>query len=93
MNNRKREKIEIVHSILMTIRDNRNYCKPTHIIYKSNLSYKMLKQYLNELINKGFIIENKDKKGKKNYSLTMKGFKFLEDYDIIRSFMESYGLS
>ncbi len=90
---KKREKIEIIHSILETIRDNRNYCKPTHILYKSNLSYKMLKQYLNELIDKGFVTEEYDKKRKKSYSLTSKGFKFLEDYDIIKSFMESYGLN
>jgi predicted transcriptional regulator len=52
----------------------------------------MLKQYLSELIEKDLIIEEKDKKHNKTYSLTNKGFKYIKDFSIIKEFMESYGL-
>lgn len=89
---RKRDRIEIIHDILNAIREKGDKIKPTHILYKSNLSHKMLTEYMNELIEKSFIEENEDKKGRKTYSLTDKGFNYLSDYNSIRSFMESYGL-
>ena len=89
---RKRERITIIHDILKVIQERRGNVKPTHILYRSNLSSQMLKEYLIDLIEKGFIEEKKDKKGNKTYSLTEKGFKYLEDFNVIRSFIESYGL-
>lgn len=89
---RKRERLEIIKDILISIRDKGNKVRPTHILYKSNLSSEMLKQYLSELIKNQFIIENKDKKNNKIYSLLPKGFNYLKDYSIIKGFMESYGL-
>lgn len=82
----------IIHDILKSIRGKHGVAKPTHILYKSNLSSQMLKEYLEDLLDKGFIKANADKKGKKSYSLTDKGFKYLEDFDVIKSFIESYGL-
>ncbi|MCK5025769.1 MAG: DUF4364 family protein, partial [Nanoarchaeota archaeon] len=66
--------------------------KPTHILYKSNLSHQMLTEYLTDLIKKGLITEEEDKKKNKSYSITDKGFNFLNDFKVIRNFMESYGL-
>ena len=88
---KKRERLEIIHDILKAIKEKGSNVKPTHILYKSNLSHVMLKEYLGELIDKDFIIERNDKKGKK-YSLTEKGFKYLEEFSVIQSFVESYGL-
>jgi predicted transcriptional regulator len=88
----KRERIEIIHDILQSIQTKRDNVKPTHILYKSNLSHQMLKDYLSELIAKNFIIEAQDKKGNKRYSLTDKGFNYLKDFGTIRSFLESYDL-
>ena len=88
---RKRERIEIIHDILSAIRDKRGNVKPTHILYKSNLSHQMLTEYLGELIEKEFIIEEKDEKSK-TYSLTEKGYNYLEDFSVIKAFVESYGL-
>jgi predicted transcriptional regulator len=89
---RKRERLEIIHDILVAIKDKRETAKPTHILYKSNLSHQMLTEYMNELIGKEFIAEKVSKDGKKTYSLKQKGFDYLKDYESIRSFMESYGL-
>jgi predicted transcriptional regulator len=89
---KKRERLEIIHDILKAIQDKGGNMRPTHILYKSNLSHQMLKDYLSELIGKGMVIEETDKKGNKNYRLTDKGFGYLKDFSTIQSFMESYGL-
>ena len=90
---KKRDHLEVIHDILEVLRDKKGKVKPTHILYKSNLSSLMLKEYLTELLEKKFIEENKEKKGRLSYSLREKGFNFLRDYKIIKSFTESYGLN
>jgi len=90
--NKKRDRLEIIHDILLSIRDKTGVVRQTHILYKSNLSHQMLVEYVGELIEKGFILEKKDKKKKKFYELTDKGFNYLSDYKVIRGFVDSYGL-
>lgn len=89
---KKRERLQVIHDILKAIQEKNGKIKPTHILYKSNLSYQMMEEYLNELISKDFIIENKAKKGK-TYSLTQKGFDYLNEYKLIINFTESFGLN
>jgi predicted transcriptional regulator len=89
---KKRERITIIYDILKAIQDKGNETKPTHILYKSNLSSQMLKEYLTELIEKGMIKEKTHKKGNKTYVLEELGFKYLSDYKVIKKFMESYDL-
>ena len=89
----KRGRIEIINDILDIIRSRQGKIKPTQVMYKANLSHQMLNDYLSELIGKGFIEEKKDKRGRKTYELTEKGFKFLQDYNLIKGFMVSYGLN
>ncbi|HLC74593.1 MAG TPA: winged helix-turn-helix domain-containing protein [Candidatus Nanoarchaeia archaeon] len=88
---KKRDRLEIINDILHLIssRD----AKPTQIMYKANLSHEMLSQYMNELLAKNFIIEKKDKKGQRTYSLAEKGINFLRDYTLIKNFVDSYGLN
>lgn len=80
-----------MRDILIFISDKKGEAKPTNILYKSNLSYQMLTQYLAELISKGMIKEKSDSEGKRTYELTNKGMNFLRDYRVIEKFMESYG--
>ncbi len=89
---RKRDRLEIIHDILQVVRDQRGVVRPTHILYKSNLSHPMLTEYLDELMKKGFLIERTGKDGKKSYELTGKGHDYLRDYHVIRGFVDSYGL-
>ena len=51
----------------------------------------MMKEYLNELMSKGFISEEFQKRGK-NYILTDKGYKYLTEYKVVLSFLENFGL-
>ncbi len=90
--NRKREHLEIIKDVLLAIQEKGSSVRPTHILYKSNLSSEMLKQYLKELLDNEFIVEERDKKNNKMYSLLPKGFNYLKDYAVIKGFMESYGL-
>ena len=53
--------------------------KPTHLLYKSNLSHTLMKEYLAELISKKFIEEQPVKRGK-NFTITEKGRKFSREY-------------
>jgi predicted transcriptional regulator len=88
---RKRDRLEIIKDILETIRNKRNNIKPTHIMYKANLSHKMLIEYLDELIEKKMVNEIFEK-NKKKYEITDKGLNYLKDYNMIRGFVDSYGL-
>ncbi len=89
--NKKRNKLEIIHDILENIRAKNGKIKPTHILYKSNLSYQMMEEYLKELIEKNFIVEIINKSGK-TYSITNKGNQYLEKYRTIVDFAQSFGL-
>lgn len=88
---KKRDRLQIIHDILKAIQDKNNRIRPTHILYKSNLSHQMMEEYLKELMDKGFVIENKDGTGK-TYSLTQKGYDYLNKYKLIADFTDSFGL-
>ncbi len=90
--NAKRDRLQVIHDILKVIQDKNGKIKPTHILYKANLSHQMLEEYLNELITKGFITEENSKNGK-TYSMTEKGFDFLSRYKLINQFVETFGLA
>jgi len=89
----KRDRLGIINDILSIIQSKGDKVKPTQIMYKANLSHEMLNTYMAELLAKGFIMEKIDKKGRKTYSLTDKGFNFLRDYKLIKGFVDSYGLN
>lgn len=88
---KKRTRIEVMHDILDVIRQKSGKIKPTHILYRSNLSYQMMDEYLTELITKGFITEQKLKQGR-TYLITQKGLNFLSKYSMIKEFTDSFGL-
>ncbi len=89
--NKKRNKLEIIRDILQVINSRNGKIKPTHILYKSNLSHQMMEEYLKDLIEKQFIKETKTKTGK-TYSITEKGHEYLKKYTLIAEFTESFGL-
>ena len=89
---KKRDRLQVIHDILHAIREKNGKIRPTHILYKSNLSSQMMDDYLTELIGKGFVIETRQKQGK-TYSLTDKGFEYLAKYQMIKEFVTSFGLT
>jgi predicted transcriptional regulator len=91
MATKKRERLDVIKDILQTIRQNREI-KPTRLLYASNLSPQMFKEYINELISKKFIKFEVDDKEKKTFSLTKKGQDFLLQYKVIEEFIDNFGL-
>ena len=88
---KKRERLEVIKDILEAIRNTREI-KPTRLLYASNLSPQMFKEYVNELLEKKFIKFEVDEKEKKTFSLTAKGNDFLQEYRVIEGFIENFGL-
>ena len=88
---KKRERLNVIKDILNSIREN-HQIKPTRLLYASNLSPQMFKEYINELISKKFIKLDIDKKEKKTFSITKKGQEFLQEYKVIENFVENFGL-
>src|SRR4030042_4301342 len=68
--NKYRDRLQIIADMLYTAR---NGAKKTQIMYKANLSYRLLGRYLREVLNAGLVkFENGN-----SYVLTAKGKKFL----------------
>jgi predicted transcriptional regulator len=88
---KKRDRLKIIYDILKAVHDKNNRIKPTHILYKSNLSHQMMEEYLADLMSKEFIVENISG-GSKTYSLTQKGYDYLNKYKMIAEFTDSFGL-
>lgn len=65
--------------------------KPTHLLYKSNLSHTLMKEYVAELTAKKLIEEQPLKRGK-NFTITEKGRKFSREYKKMKEFQEAFGL-
>lgn len=90
---KKRTRLEVIRDILEVIRAKNGKIKPTHIMYKSNLSHQMMEEYLAELMGKGFVLQVPLAGGSKTYSVTEKGMTYLNRYKMISEFTESFGLS
>ena len=89
--NKKRNRLEIIRDILEVIRNKSGKIKPTHILYKSNLSHAMMEEYLNELKEKEFISEKKTATSR-TYLITEKGIRYLSQYSLVSDFTSSFGL-
>ena len=88
---KRRGKLEIIADILRSIRDKGGAIKPTHLLYKSNLSHAKLKEYMETLLERG-MIEEKEVNGRKMVFMKEQGHKFLSEFDRIKEFSDSFGL-
>ena len=86
----RRTKIEIINDILSAITDKNGIIKPTHLLYKSNLSHNKMKEYLHELEEKK-MIENITNKNNNEIHITDRGRKFIIEYKRILEFSETFG--
>lgn len=87
---RKRDRISIIEDMLTSIQNKGGEIKPTHLMYKSNLSYNQMNSYLEELLQKDFVRKIK----KKNYDyiiMTDKGFGFIQKIREMKEFERTFG--
>lgn len=92
MNNKKRDRLEVIFDILKIVSEKNNSIKPTPLLRYSNLSSSSFNEYYAELQSKGFVKEIFDKKQRKYITLTDKGFKFLEKYRMIKGLIDEFEL-
>jgi predicted transcriptional regulator len=84
---KKRERLEVIHDILSVMKGTEGI-GPTRLLFASNLSPQMFKEYIAELLDKDFIIF----KDNKIYCLTEKGYEFLEKYKVLIDVIKGFGL-
>jgi len=89
---RKRDRLQVIYDILLAIQEKGGTIRPTQLLYKSNLSYGMMEEYLIELISKNFVIF-KQTKDVKTYSITQRGYEYITKYKLVTEFTESFGLN
>ena len=87
----KRGKLEIIKDILRIIQKSNGLIKPTPLLRKSGISSASFKEYYTELLQKELIKEKTNPQGK-YINLTEKGFRFIERYKTIISFIEEFDL-
>ena len=88
---RKRSRANIIYDMLSIIQERRGKIKPTHLMYKANLSHKQMKGYLEYLINNKFaekVMEN----DKQLIIITKKGREFFLRYNQLREFESTFGI-
>ena len=89
---KRRAKLEVIYDILSIIKEHRNSIRATPLLRLSNLSSERFQEYFSELLAKGFVREINGGAGKL-ITLTDKGFRYLDEYKMIVSFIEDFGLS
>lgn len=65
--------------------------RPTHIMYRSNLSWAVMRSFIKALERQA-LVTSKEIEGRKNYVLTQKGARVLETYESVRRQLESVPL-
>lgn len=88
---KQRSVLRINLDVLNAVRDE-GHAKPTHILYKANLSHERLVRYLDDLTAKGLIEVNLEGENR-TYSITPKGVSFLIEMRRAESFVEGFGLN
>ncbi len=80
-----------MYDMLLTVSNKGGRIKPTHLMYKANLSHTQMKLYLDELIAKN-LIEEQLKDERKMLVLTDKGFSLIQKFNQMREFEKTFGL-
>ena len=86
----RRDKLKIIYDMLCCIQDKGGKIKPTHLLYKANLSHSKMQGYLKELMSKDLVSESFND-GNKIYILTRNGSKMINDYKKVKEFTDSFG--
>jgi len=86
----RRSKVQIVYDLLIAAKQ-KGKIKPTHLLYKGNLSHLRLKEYIEELIQKGLLTKLQES-SHVYYKITEKGVRFISDIEKMKEITEAFGL-
>ena len=81
--NKRRDRLDIISEILVIAKDGR---LKTQIMYRANLSFAQLNDYLDVLTKMGLLQVKKENR-KTTYKTTDKGYRYLEKYTDISDFL------
>jgi predicted transcriptional regulator len=87
---KRRDKITIINDMLLAIINKGGTIKPTHLLYKSNLSHKRMAHLIEELSRRGLMGTNV-KGSKKMHTITDEGIRFVMEYKKMKEFVDSFG--
>jgi len=88
---KKRSRVDIIGDMLQSIQHKKGRIKPTHLMYKANLSHDQLKGYLEELVEKEFVSSIETPEHNTYILITDKGCKFLQKWQEMKQFETSFG--
>jgi len=86
-NRKRRDRLGIMAEILEIAKHG---CLKTQIMYRANLSFAQLNEYLGVLLEVGLLRETNED-GKRVYNMTRKGISFLQNYHKLRKLLRRKG--
>lgn len=86
---KRRSKLRILADILKVLE--LGEANVTKLMLEANLSYARLMKYLEELVEKKFVVREEDGREVK-YRITKRGKEFLKEYEMIERIAEAFGV-